>query len=58
LLLLFIGYETPSHQTSVFLVMTRATKSQWSQNFSAVSKVYETSTNQISRSCHEGIASY
>jgi len=32
------------------LFMTRATKSQWSQNFSAFSKVYETSTNQISRS--------
>jgi len=35
--------------------MIRATKSQ---NFSAVSKVYETSTNQISRSYHEGIPSY
>jgi len=38
--------------------MTRATKSQKSQKFFAVSKVYETSTNQISRSCYEGIPSY
>ena len=38
--------------------MIRVTKSQSSQNFSAVSKVYETSTNQISRSYHEGIPSY
>jgi len=29
------------------LVVTRATKSQWSQKFSAFFKVYETSTNQI-----------
>ena len=39
-------------------VMSRATKSQQSQNFSAVLKVHETSTNQISRSYHEGIPSY
>jgi len=38
-------------------VIIRATKSQLSQNFSAVSKVYETSTNQISRSYHEAIRS-
>ena len=37
---------------------TGATKSQQSQIFSAVSKVYETSTNHISRSYHEGIPSY
>jgi len=36
-------------------VMTRVTKSQ---KFSAVCKVYETSTNQISCSYHEGIPSY
>jgi len=33
--------------------MTRATKSQKSQNFSAFSKVCETSTNQIWRWYHE-----
>jgi len=31
-------------------LMTRATKSQYSKNFSAVLKVHETSTNKISRS--------
>jgi len=37
------------------MVMSRATKSQ---NFSAILKVHETSTIQISRSHHEGIPSY
>jgi len=39
------------------LVIIRATKSQYSQNFSAFLKVYETSSNKISRSYHEGILS-
>jgi len=39
-------------------VITRATKSQQSQNFSSFFKACETSTNQISRSYHEGIVSY
>jgi len=39
------------------IVIIKATKSQ-SQNFSGVSKVYETSTNPISRSYHVGIPSY
>jgi len=39
----------------LLVVITRATKSQ---NFSAVLKVHETSTDQISRSYHEGIPSY
>jgi len=39
-------------------VTIRATKSQQSQKFSAFSQAYETSTNQISRSYHEGIPSY
>ena len=34
-------------------VISVVTKSQWSQNFSAFLKVYETSTNQISCSHHE-----
>jgi len=37
--------------------MIKASKSQWSQNLCANSKVYKTSTNQISRSYHEGISS-
>jgi len=43
--------------TPLVILITRATKSQ-SQNFYAVLKVHETSTNQISRSYHEGIPSY
>jgi len=39
-------------------LISKATKSQWSQKFSAVFKVHETSTNQISRSYHEGTPSY
>jgi len=43
---------------SIILHYNWATKSQKSQKFSAVSKAYETSTNQISHSYHEGIPSY
>jgi len=39
-------------------VIFRATKSQYSQSFSAFFKAYEKYTNQISRSYHEGIPSY
>jgi len=46
------------HIAKKCVVISRATKSQKSQNFSAISKVYETSTNQISHSYHEGISSY
>jgi len=35
-----------------------ATKSRKSQHFSAFAKDYKTSTNQMSRSYDEGIASY
>jgi len=38
--------------------MDRATKSQQSQNFSDFFKVYETSTNQISRWYHVRFQSY
>jgi len=37
---------------------SRATKSQLSQDFSAVLKLHETSTNQISHSYHEWIPRY
>jgi len=39
-------------------VIFRAIKSLYSQIFSAFFKAYEMSTNQISRSYHEGIPSY
>jgi len=41
-----------------FFIIIRATKSQSRQNFSAFLKVYETSTNQISRSYHERLPNY
>jgi len=57
----FLDYICPSAKRrsgNPGAMITRATKSQWSQDFSAVSKVYETSTNQISCSFHKGIPSY
>jgi len=52
-----VGRQPACSDNSINMI-SRATKSQQSQNFSAVFKVYETSTNQISRSYHKRIPSY
>ena len=54
----FYEMERIFGEIDAILSISRATKSQSCQNFSAASKVYETSTNQISRSYHEDIPSH
>jgi len=56
-------YPMPSLPVGKFevkssFVISRATKSQWSQIFSAFFKAYERSTNQISSSYCRGVPSY
>ena len=52
------GVATACFVIWIALMITRATESQWSKIFSALSKADETSRNQISLSYHEGIPSY
>jgi len=52
------GTRDPKGLENIWIFISRATKSRQSQNFSAVLKVHETPTNQISRLYHERIRSY
>jgi len=54
----FFGAEVYHICACDITVIFKATKSQYSQIFSAFFKAYEMSTNQISRSYHEGIPRY
>ena len=55
-----VGWRCASHKKSIQVVsqLQYGIKGQYKVNFSAVSKVYKTSTNSISCSYHEGITSY